>query len=247
MLFTTSWDDGYALDLRVAELLSTHGLTGTFYVSPKDQHMERLLTTEQLQLIARDHEIGAHTVSHPHLTRRGTGEAMREIAESKQWVEEQTGKACTSFCYPYGDWNAEVRAMVADAGFTVARTTQDMCFSGQDPLALPTSLHIYPMPWRPVYSRWWHWLDPLGPLRFRFARLRRLGIPLSRMTSWLSLATALFDRALATGQPFFHLWGHSHELERYGMWNDLDRFLEHVKKSGVRSVHNRELKSLREE
>lgn len=241
MLFTTSWDDGYALDMRVAALLSTHGLTGTFYVSPKDQHMERLLTKEQLLLIAKDHEIGAHTVNHPHLTRLDPRAAMEEIAGSKRWVEERTGNACTSFCYPYGDWNPAVRTMVQEAGYTSGRTTEELRFDSNDPFIMPTSLQVYPFPWRPACSRWWHPLDPLGRLRKRYGRLRALDIPHRAMTSWLSLAIALFDKALETDQHMFHLWGHSHEVEKYGMWGDLDALLAHVHASGVRCITNGEL------
>jgi len=68
MFFTTSWDDGYALDLRVAEILSTHGLTGTFYLSPQSQHRQTMLSADQIRTLGRTMEIGAHTLHHPKLT-----------------------------------------------------------------------------------------------------------------------------------------------------------------------------------
>lgn len=238
MLFTTSWDDGYALDMKVAELLSKYGCTGTFYVSPKDQHMQNLMTQDQMRSITERHEIGAHSMNHPWLTRVSIEDAQKEITESKRWVEEMAAKPCVMFCYPYGDFNPAIASMVRDAGYIGARTTRGLQFASSDPFALDVSLQLYPFPWRPFCSRWWHPLDPMGPLRAKCKQLRHIGIPLSAMTSWLKLATTLFDWALATNQPFFHLWGHSHEIEKHEMWDDLDRFLDHVQKSGVESVTN---------
>ena len=39
---------------------------------------------------------------------------------------------------------------------------------------------------------------------------------------------ALFHHAHDTGQPWFHLWGHSWEIEKYGMWGILETFLQWV-------------------
>ena len=41
------------------------------------------------------------------------------------------------------------------------------------------------------------------------------------------MATSAFDIALNKGQVF-HLWGHSWEIEKYGMWEELSDFLKHI-------------------
>lgn len=228
MLFTTSWDDGYTLDRRVSDLLTKYELTGTFYVCPKKQHGEHMLSDDQIKQMSEAHEVGAHSLRHPWLTKITDREAKTEIEESKAWVEQLTGKPCTMFCYPYGDYNNRVRELVMQAGFTAARTTQNLQFIGHDPFSLPTTLAVTPFPRRKQWKEWWHVLDPYGPLRYRFMRLRKLGIPLKAMGSWLNVTTALFDYAVESNQPFFHLWGHSRELQKYGMWSDFEKFLEYV-------------------
>jgi peptidoglycan/xylan/chitin deacetylase (PgdA/CDA1 family) len=233
MLFTTSWDDGYALDMRVAELLHRYGCKGTFYLCPQAKHSGALLTKEQIRELAKHHEIGAHTLTHPHLTAIPLLEAKKEIEESKNWVEQVTGRECRSFCYPYGDVNTDVRNLVVAAGYHFARTTEDLRCNGDDDFLMPVTLQVSPFPLRKTFNPTWKILDPLGPLRVRYMRLRRLHIPHTHLRSWAALARGLFQKALETKQPFFHLYGHSREIEKYGMWEELEEFLKEVS-----SCHN---------
>jgi len=228
MIFTSSWDDGYVLDLRIADLLDRYGLKGTFYVCPHKQHAAEMLSATQIKNLSTRHRIGAHTITHPRLTEIPSDAASREIRASKEWIEEITGMACVTFCYPYGATNESVRDIVKNAGFSDARTTQDLRFASSDPLLQPVSLQIIPFPLRISTRPLWKVLDPLAPLRSRYRRLRTMGVPHAAMTSWLSLATYLYDYALTKQQPFFHLYGHSREVEKYRMWGDLELFLRHV-------------------
>lgn len=234
MLFTTSWDDGYALDLKLADLLDAHGVKGTFYICPRKQHDALMLSESEIATLRERHEIGAHTLRHPKLTQVPAIEAKQEIEDSKAWVENSTGSPCSMFCYPFGDVNANVQDLVREAGFKGARTTKDLHFNIVYPLLMHTSLQVIPFPRRKSWSRWWHPLDPFGPLRVRYRRLRKLGIKAGCLKSWSDLAICLFDYAKETDQSFFHVWGHSREIEKYGMWNELEIFLKHVQESGVR-------------
>lgn len=247
MFFTTSWDDGYALDLRLADLLSQYGARGTFYVCPKQQFGQEMLDAKEILHLSRQHEIGAHTIRHPRLTRIPEADARREIAESKTWVEKITGSPCTMFCYPYGDWDERVASLVRDAGFRGARTVEPLETQGADPYALPTTLHLYPFPWRRRWKRLSHVFNPFGHDRAYWRKLRSLRLPLFAHLSWLSLAKALFESIVAEERLhpqvtlFFHLWGHSEEVERYHKWSDLRTFLKFVAEHDVEHVTNSEL------
>lgn len=68
-------------------------------------------------------EIGAHTVTHPRLTRLSDDRLQHEIAASKRRLEEQLGRQVTSFCYPNGapqDYDDRVVDAVQRAGFDCA-------------------------------------------------------------------------------------------------------------------------------
>ena len=238
MKFTTSWDDGYALDTKVSEMLSKHGAKGTFYICPHRQHGKTMLTNKDIKTLASQHELGAHTINHPKLTLIPEEKAKEEIIQSKKWIEDQGGKPCTMFCYPYGDSSTIIETMVQEAGFKGARGTTQMHFQSDNIFNQNTSLQITPFPWRKTRSRLYHYIDPLGPLRVKLRNIHEYQIPLRECTNWLSFAKALFDYAHDTNHPYFHLWGHSHEIERYNMWEDFNAFLKYVKKSDVECVLN---------
>jgi len=43
------------------------------------------------------------------------------------------------------------------------------------------------------------------------------------------MAKAVFQKMYESKKPWFHLWGHSEEIDRYDMWSDLEKFLNFVK------------------
>ena len=64
--------------------------------------------------------VGAHSLSHPRLSRLPRHDARREIAGSKAVLEELTGRRVTLFAFPYGDFDAETTRMCEEAGFAHA-------------------------------------------------------------------------------------------------------------------------------
>ena len=72
-------------------------------------------------------EFGAHTRSHPILSRLGGEDELHaEIAGSKRRIEEQLGSEVDHFCYPNGsltDFTPAAVQAVHAAGFRTATTT----------------------------------------------------------------------------------------------------------------------------
>lgn len=222
MIITTSWDDGHVLDLKLADMLDRHGLTGTFYIAR--QYLDERMTDAQLRNLSQRHELGAHTLNHPTLTDIDDNQAHEEIVGSKAWLEDIISKPVTSFCYPKGMFTKTHRDMVQDAGYTVARTVAPYEFSvGDDPFQMPTTVHIYPFPLRPIKGlrgiR-----TRLQPIRKFMPHRSRLNVPLTALTNWTALATALLDEAQQQN-GVWHLWGHSWEIEKFDMWSQLDDIL----------------------
>lgn len=91
-------------------------------------------------LVAMDRngvEIGAHTVTHPILSKIPGTSLGVEISGSKERLEKELGKKVTSFCYPNGmpdDLNEQVFSAVRDAGFTGAVVS----YNGSGPFDLFT-------------------------------------------------------------------------------------------------------------
>ena len=85
------------------------------HVSSEDH---RIMSWEQVHdLLDSGWEVGAHTLSHPRLTRvlaeQGPEEVRREIEESNQILRRRLGIEPIHFAYPSGDWNEGVEKIVA--------------------------------------------------------------------------------------------------------------------------------------
>jgi peptidoglycan/xylan/chitin deacetylase (PgdA/CDA1 family) len=78
----------------------------------------RTMTWDEIRAHAEDGvDVGAHTVSHPHLCTLGEEELRRELRESKAEIETELGRPCPDFAYPYGEHDERVRAAVRAAGY----------------------------------------------------------------------------------------------------------------------------------
>jgi peptidoglycan/xylan/chitin deacetylase (PgdA/CDA1 family) len=82
-------------------------------------------------------EFGAHTVTHPILSRVGShSELCAEIEGSKRRIEEELGRTVDHFCYPNGsivDFTSEAVEIVRAAGFRTATvTTPGVVSAGDD-------------------------------------------------------------------------------------------------------------------
>ena len=91
----------------------------------KGEPLQPLMDEKQVRdWLAAGHAIGAHTLTHPHLTRIPLAQAREEIVASKKKLEDRFGRAIEHFCYPYGDCNAAIKDLVAEAGYQTGCTTE---------------------------------------------------------------------------------------------------------------------------
>jgi len=230
---TTSWDDGDVLDKRLARLLSEYNLKGTFYIT---KNRKDRLSEDDIRSIAIEHEVGAHTLTHPDLRVESNFIKEKEIKGSRDWLLRVTGQVPKMFCYPKGLYDDSVIREVVMAGFIGARTTELNTITYSLPYKQKTTLQVYPFPFRKHYPR-----KLLQPFQQRAWGLWQLGVPPWRMYSWLSVARAAFDIALERGEVF-HLWGHSWEIEKYGMWDELEELCYYISdREDCRYLTNSEL------
>jgi peptidoglycan-N-acetylglucosamine deacetylase len=243
MIITTSWDDGHRLDNRLAEMLSCYGLKGTFYVAR--DFLEARLSDADIRQLSQSHEIGAHTLNHPTLTELPLDRAKEEIEGSKAWLEDLLGKPVNAFCYPRGASSLALEEIVENAAYTMARGVQSYQLDiGERRYNIPTSLQVYPFPLRPLPKiPFPHGIPTrLQPLRRGWQALNKLEIAWSARLSWESLARATLEKAKER-DGIWHLWGHSWEIEEYGMWDALERVLKVAQGYSAQVLINSELVS----
>ena len=237
-IVTTSWDDGDPRDLRIAELLRSRALAGTFYI-PMSGYLNNptLIASDLRALSSEGFEIGAHSMSHNSLTRSRGEQLGREVRTCKQMLEELVGEEVSMFCYPNGRYNSRVIQEVRCAGYKGARTTC-MLSTGTDfrPFEMPTTLQVFPHP-RTGYLR------DLGRAK-NIPGLWKFTTELSRFEGWVDLGKRLFSQVLEEG-GVWHLYGHSWEIDDLGLWDELSEMLDHVSHhSDVIYLTNGELLSL---
>ncbi|HYH01447.1 MAG TPA: polysaccharide deacetylase family protein [Terriglobales bacterium] len=218
---TTSWDDGDPADVRVAQLLRTRRLPGTFYIPVMGRRgLPTLSQAAMRDLASEGFEIGGHGVSHRNLSGMSADHCWNEVHGAKQFLEDVLGKEIAMFCYPRGRHDEIVVKTVARAGYIGARTTRmlatDIAF---DAYRMPTTVHAFNH-------------KPSGYLRnllrtrnlsgiFRYATVYRY------CENWVQLAKTLFDSTLRDG-GVWHLYGHSWEIQELEMWPQLEEVLDYV-------------------
>jgi peptidoglycan-N-acetylglucosamine deacetylase len=234
-IVTTSWDDGEQYDLRVAEILRSKQIRGTFYVPTAPYQARPALSAAQLRALSSEgFEIGAHGVSHKLLWRLSPEELAKEITPCKPYLEDIVGKEVRMFCYPCGRYDLNVIRALKRAGYWGARTVRMLATRPEfNPFEMPTTVQIIPNP-RTNYFKNVARSRKLESLQICLANLTRLG-------NWLELAKRIFDRVLERG-GIWHLYGHSQEIEKLGLWKDLEDVLDYVgNRKGVTYVPNCEL------
>jgi len=129
-----TFDDALESVVRQAfPILKANGFTATVFAVSEcvGQHnawddgkgLPRLacMTSGQLKaLAAAGWEIGSHGAAHANMQGLAPADLDRETTSSKTALERLTGASVTSFCYPFGAWDAAAQAAVRRAGYTAA-------------------------------------------------------------------------------------------------------------------------------
>jgi peptidoglycan/xylan/chitin deacetylase (PgdA/CDA1 family) len=118
-------DDGYAdLYTTAYPILEAHGFKAVAYIVSGFVGQSRYVTAGQVVQMDRNGiEIASHTVDHADLARSSFASTMRELVDSKRWLEHLVGHPVLDFAYPSGQFNAQVVAEVQQAGYDTAVTT----------------------------------------------------------------------------------------------------------------------------
>ena len=220
MLILTSWDDGHPSDIRLAELLSCYGLNGTFFVPLKNSEGRPVLSPENIRLIAQKFEIGGHTLDHIYLDRISEAEAGYQVLECRQRLEDITAMPVHGFCYPGGRITEAALSAVKSTGFKYARTVENLRLDvGNDNYRMPTTVQFFPHSSRVYCSNYLRY----GAYSARWPAFRAL----LKAHCFQDRLRSLAEECLRSG-GVFHLWGHSWELDEFGLWDVLESFLAYL-------------------
>lgn len=210
MRISLSFDDLTVEDFKLADLLAKHGLTATFYVPVMWESYNRLngrepLSKDQLLELAKEFEIGSHTISHPLLTRIPYGAAEYEIAYSKPMLEAIIGKEVKKFSYPRGYATDPIKDIVR-RNYDHARSTLVGCVT------------------KPEDKAWEHTTLHVACQRREYGN-----------QNWYDYGIKHIQIAKRKGNGYFHLWGHGWEIAQNNAWHAVERFFEVLKNETART------------
>lgn len=143
-----SSDDGLKNNLKAASILQDFGASACFFVCPSmigetDFNTIKTFSAERLhfppiefmnwddieKLQKNGHEIGSHTMRHINMAETNKTDLLKEIADSKNILEEKCGKIL-HFAYPYGrhfHFSSAGRKIVFDQGFKSCASAERGC------------------------------------------------------------------------------------------------------------------------
>ena len=84
------------------------------------------------EISKRGHEIGNHSLTHPHMSRMDAIAIQKELSDLDDMLEELTGRRSTLFRPPFGEYNDTVIKAAREAGYQVIQWSRDTVDWKQD-------------------------------------------------------------------------------------------------------------------
>ncbi len=207
---TFSYDDGVTQDIRLIELFNKYNLRATFNLNSEKLGLEGHLIREgvdvnhtkvaaaDLKYVYAGHEIAAHTLTHPTLTKlTDDAEIIRQVEQDRLRLSELAGYEVVGFAYPGGGVNHSPRIaelLRRHTGVRYARTTDsNHSFELQNHLLQ---------------------LQPTIHHHGRFEQLYRLA------EEFFAIET---DRP-----QIFYIWGHAYEFDINDDWAQFEEFCQTI-------------------
>ncbi len=204
---TFSYDDGVTQDKRLVKIFDRYQLRATFNINSellgKPGYLRRenmwighnKIEPEEVAELYSNHEVAAHTLTHPFLPDLADDEIIRQVEEDRKNLEKLIGRGIVGLAYPGGgiggvNSNEHITELLKQhTKIKYARTAiSNHSFDVQDNLLefKPTVYHL------------------------EFDRMMELGEEFIK---------------LETEEPkIFYVWGHSYELDYHDGWADLEKF-----------------------
>lgn len=208
--FTTSYDDGCRDDIRLAKLLTSYGVKGTFNITTPDETGTRRLSCDEISqyILGGGHEVAVHGACHkaPGIVRPIDG--INDILECRKNLEKSFGRIIRGLAFPdsgitrmlHGNSFENIKGYLENLDIAYARTLA----GDNDSFLLPTDWHRWMPTAKHENPKIFEWLDKFVSFDYTNAYT-------------------------ATRYPrLFYVWGHAFEFERSSNWDIIEKICEKV-------------------
>lgn len=195
--FTMSYDDGVKADLHLLQIMQKYGLRGTFNLNSRlfdceNWHGRMDEETTYAAFNASGQEVALHGARHIFMNKVPLCEAIREVVDNREYLEEKFQRIVCGMAYAYNGYNADIKRALKDLGIEYARTTNPTYGFG-----LPEDF----LEWNPTCS---HTDKRLKEVTERF------------------FGSSPSDEFKHREGWLFYLWGHSYEYDDNGNWHIIE-------------------------
>ena len=106
----------------ILDTLDQYGIKATFFLCGV---WVRAYPDMVKEIAARGHEIGNHSMTHPHMNRISAEQIRTELSSLDDEIEKLTGKRTKLFRAPFGEYNDTVVSTVRDMGYEAVQWNID--------------------------------------------------------------------------------------------------------------------------
>ena len=215
MKIAFSWDDGALEDQKLFELHEKYEIPGMFFVPTRNREGREVLTTEMMRIAESCYiRFGGHTENHTYLTSVPLNEVEKEVLLNKVYLENTLGHEIEDFCLPGGKYTPEILEIVSRHYKTI-RTADTMNFkyTGGE---LKPAVHFYPRGSKSL----------LGNAIKNQSILQGVYIALHYKMNYFELISNLIRNEQSKEDSVVMVWGHSWELEKMQLWNELEKLMQ---------------------
>lgn len=215
MKIAFSWDDGALEDQKLFELHEKYEIPGMFFVPTRNREGREVVTPEIMRIAeSRYIRFGGHTENHTYLTSIPLNEVEKEVFLNKVYLENTLGHEIEDFCLPGGKYTPEILEIV-NRHYKTIRTADTMNFKYTGGELKPT-VHFYPRGSKSL----------LGNAIKNQSISQGVYIALHYKMNYFELISNLIRNEQSKEDSVVMVWGHSWELEKRQLWNELEKLMQ---------------------
>ena len=211
---TFSYDDGVNQDLRLADILSKHGMKGTFNVNSgmfgdKTRFGYRLSPEEiKSGIIEKGHEVAVHGKRHVASAAASPIDCINDCLECRRELEEAFDMIIRGMAYPdsgirnsaNGNDYSSVKKILSDLNIAYSRTLG----GDNKDFKIPVDWHA----WMPTA----HHNNP-------------------EIFNWINAFNGIDEKTLYSSGNYprlFYVWGHTYEFDKDNNWDRIEKICEEL-------------------